>query len=80
MILLHNDKNVYTCTLVWNLQVSKPHKIPLRRIRYGSVIWFFFHVIQLLLIRCTHKILCCMSRFTIEHMHIAGLKIGPPMI
>ena len=45
---------------------------------YVGVIWFAFHALQLLLIRLTQPISCCISNSTMKHLQKNGLKIGSP--
>ena len=42
--------------------------------RYVDVLWFIFHVLQLLLITCTQPKLCCLSRSTMKHLQIPNWK------
>ena len=37
-------------------------------IRYVGVIWFGFHVLQLLPIKLHNKIVCCISKSTMKHL------------
>ena len=39
-------------------------------IRYVGVIWFAFHILQLLPIRITQQNACCISKSTMKHLQI----------
>jgi hypothetical protein len=47
---------------------------------YVGVIWFVFHVLQLLLVRFTQQYLCCIEQIycTVEPMQQTIFKISPP--
>ena len=49
-------------------------------LRYVGVIWFVFHVFQLLPNTFTQEYSFCISKSTGKHLSKSGLKIGSPMI
>ena len=47
---------------------------------YMGVIWFDFHVLQLLPIRFTHKKLCCVSKSTVKRLPKSRIGNQTPLI
>jgi hypothetical protein len=48
-------------------------------LRYAGVIWFVFHVLQLLLIRFIQQNSCCISKSTMKHLQNTDWKLDLPL-
>ena len=60
------------CDFEYGFQICMSLKEIGNPIRYVGVIWFLFHVLQLLPIRCTQQNSCCISKSTMKNMQKPG--------
>ena len=68
-----NCKTSYSRTWTWSCLRNKGMVI-----RYVGVIWFLFHVLQLLPIRFTQQNSCCINKSTIKHLQNSNWHLDLP--
>ena len=54
--------------------------VVMHHLRYRGVIWFMFHVLQLLPIRFTQQNSWCINKPTMKHMQKLDKKIEPLLV